>query len=219
MRILLADDHALVRCVYRRILEKEFHEAEFGEAENSQRAMDAMLEESWDLVILDIYMPGCGGLDVLTKIRAQRPGIQILIVSMHAQQSFVFRALRSGASGYLDKASTSGELIKAVGCVLEGRRYLGQALAEQWAAALGCPEADVLEGKLSNREFDVLRKIATGTSVVKIAHEMRLSSNAVGTYRSRIFKKMQMLTNTDLMLYAIQNRLVVSDPECSRANA
>jgi DNA-binding NarL/FixJ family response regulator len=209
MRILLADDHALVRCVFRRILEKKFHEAEFGEAENSQQAIDAMMEQSWDLVILDIYMPGCGGLDVLSKIRAKSPGVPILIVSMHAQQSFVLRALRTGASGYLDKASTSEELVKAVGCVLEGRRYLSEALAEQWAAALGCPENDVLEGKLSNREFDVLRKIASGASVVKIAREMRLSSNTIGTYRSRILKKMQMLTNTDLTLYAIHNRLVV----------
>jgi DNA-binding NarL/FixJ family response regulator len=208
MRILLADDHALVRCVFKHILETHFPDAEFGEAENCQQAVDAALAQSWDLVILDISMPGRGGLDVLKKIHAQRPKTPVLIVSMHAEQSFVMRAFRTGATGYLDKASTSHELIEAVERVLSGNRYISNALAEQWAVTLGCTPEDLLDQQLSNREFEVMRRIASGETVRTIAQDMLLSGNSIGTYRMRILKKMQMHTNADLTRYAIQNRLV-----------
>jgi DNA-binding NarL/FixJ family response regulator len=208
MRILLADDHAILRNGLKLILAGAFKKAEFGEAEDCRQAIEVALAQPWDLVILDISMPGRGGLDVLKELHAQRPKTPVLILSMYVERQFAVRAFRSGASGYLTKASASAELLKAVERILAGGRYVSTALAEQLASELGGTGAGVLHERLSDREFEILRLIATGKTVKEIADELSLSGNTISTYRARILEKMKMRTNAELTHYAISNTLV-----------
>ncbi len=208
MRILLADDHAIVRNGLRLILSEALNAPTFGEAENCQQALAAVIEHPWDLVILDISMPGRGGLDVLKELTSQRPKTPVLVLSMHAEKQFAVRALRAGAAGYLTKASAGAELIKAVEHIMAGGRYVSSGLAEHLAAELGHPRGDLLHERLSAREFEILRMIASGKTVKEIAAEVALSGNTISTYRVRILKKMQMRTNAELTHYAVSNKLV-----------
>lgn len=207
MRILLADNHALGRDVLKRLLGQTFKDVEFGEAEDNQQAINAALAQPWDLIMLEIAMSG-GSLEVLKKIHAARPGIPVLIVSRQAGQSFLTRVIQAGAAGYLDKTSTIHDLIEAVRQVLSGKRYINQTLVEQWASTLDNTVRNRLDEQLSDREFAVMLRIASGRQVSEIASDMRLSVSSIATYRSRILKKLKMLTNVDLMRYAIQHQLV-----------
>jgi len=208
MRILLADDHAMVRNGLQLILAAAFKEAKFGEAADCQQALAAAIEHHWDLVILDVSMPGRGGLDVLKELKAQRPKTPVLVLSMHAERQFAVRALRAGAAGYLTKASAGAELLKAVERILAGGRYVSAMLAEQLAAELGHAGGGLLHERLSAREFEILRLIASGKTVKEIAVELALSGNTISTYRARILEKMKMRTNAELTHYAISNQLV-----------
>lgn len=208
MKILLADDHAMLRSGLTLLLTEAFKDVIFGEAESSQQALEAALAEPWDLIILDISMPGRGGLDVLKEIHALRPLTPVLMLSMHAERQFAVRAFRAGASGYLTKASAGAELIRAVERVLAGGRYVSTVLAEQLAFVLGGGGSDQLHERLSDREFEILRLIASGKTVKEIAGELSLSGNTISTYRSRILEKMAMQTNAELTHYAISNKLV-----------
>jgi two-component system, NarL family, invasion response regulator UvrY len=208
MRILLADDHAVMRQGLQLILAEAFKEAEFGEAGDSQKALEAALAKPWDLVILDISMPGRGGLDVLKEIKAQRPKTPVLVLSMYVERQFAVRAFRAGAAGYLTKASAATELLKAVERILAGGRYVSAKLAEQLASELGRAESGLLHERLSAREFEILRLIASGKTVKEMADELDLSSNTISTYRTRILQKMGMKTNAQLTHYAISNNLV-----------
>ncbi len=208
MRILLADDHAILRNGLKLILAGEFKKAEFGEAEDCRQALEAALAQSWDLVILDISMPGRGGLDVLKELHAQRPKTPVLVLSMYSERQFAVRAFRSGASGYLTKASAGSELIKAVERILAGGRYVSTALAEQLASELDNIGTGVLHARLSDREFEILRLIASGKTVKEMAGELSLSVNTISTYRTRILEKMKMRTNAELTHYAISNKLI-----------
>ena len=208
MRILLADDHAMVRSAFKRLLAGAFKISELGEAADCQQALDAALAKPWDIVILDISMPGCGGLGVLKEIRAQRPQLPVLMVTMHAEQHFVVRAFRAGAAGYLHKTSLSGELIKAIESIRDGGLYLSTAMAEQWVAVRSYDTGDILHERLSKREFEILRRIASGKTVREIADNLHLSINTINTYRLRVLEKMQLFTNADLTRYAINNQLV-----------
>ncbi|MCX6879567.1 MAG: response regulator transcription factor [Verrucomicrobia bacterium] len=208
MRILLADDHAILRSGLKLLLAQAYPETEFGEAETCQQALERALSHPWDIVILDISMPGRGGLDVLKEIRAQLPMIPVLILSMFEEPQFAVRAFRAGASGYLTKASAGAELIRAIGRILAGGRYVSSVLAEQLAAVLGDAEGHQLHERLSNREFELLRLIGAGKTVKESAGELCLSVNTVSTYRTRILEKMNMRTNADLTRYAINNKLV-----------
>lgn len=207
MRILLADDHAILRNGLKLILAGAFKDVEVGEAEDCQHALAAALAHSWDLVILDIAMPGRGGLDVLKELHAQRPKTPVLVLSMYSERQFAVRAFRVGASGYLTKASAGAELLKAVDRILAGGRYVSTALAEQLADELGGATAGVLHERLSDREFEILRLIASGKTVKEMADELSLSGNTVSTYRARILEKMKMRTNAELTHYAISNKL------------
>ena len=208
MKILLADDHAMMRSGLKLLLLESFKDVAFGEAENCQQALDAALAEPWDLVILDIAMPGRGGLDVIKEIHAQRPELPVLMLSTYGERQFAMRAFRSGAKGYLTKASAGTELTRAVERVLAGGLYVSSSLAEQMASVLGGAGGGQLHERLSDREFEILRLLAAGKTVKSIASELSLSVNTISTYRARILEKMNMHTNAELMHYAMSNNLV-----------
>jgi two-component system invasion response regulator UvrY len=208
MKILLADDHAMLRSGLKLMLAEAFSEAEFGEAENSQQALEVALSQPWHLIILDVSMPGRGGLDVLKEIRAQRILTPVLMLSMYAERQFAVRAFRAGATGYLTKASAGTELIRAVERILAGGRYVSTVLAEQLASVLGNAGGELLHERLSDREFEILRLIGSGKTVKEIAAELSLSGNTISTYRTRILEKMKFHTNAELTHYAISNKLV-----------
>ena len=207
MKILLADDHAVVRRGLRQILSDQFKHASFGEAGNAQEALDLIWKQEWDVVVLDITMPGRSGLDVLREIKQFKPRLPVLVLSMHPENQFAVRVLKSGASGYMTKESAPDELVGAVKKVLAGGRYVSSALAESLAASLSANQKAPQE-KLSDREFQVLRLIASGKMVTDIARELSLSAKTISTYRSRILEKMGMKNNAELMHYAIEHRLV-----------
>lgn len=199
----------MLRSGLKLILAQAFKDAEFGEAGDCRQALETALANPWDLVILDISMPGRGGLDVLKEFRALRPNVPVLVLSMFAERQFAVRAFRSGASGYLTKASAGSELLSAVTRILAGGRYVSTVLAEQLADELGSAETGVLHERLSDREFEILRLIASGKTVKEIADELCLSGNTISTYRTRILEKMRMRTNAELTHYAISNKLIV----------
>ena len=203
----MADDHAVVRHGLKQILTDAFKRATYGEARNAQEALDLVWKQEWDVVVLDITMPGRSGLDVLREIKKSKPRLPVLVLSMHPENQFAVRVLKCGASGYMTKESAPDELVGAVKKVLAGGRYVSNALAEDLAASLSASQKAPQE-KLSDREFQVLRLIASGKMVTDIAHELSLSVKTISTYRSRILDKMGMKNNAELMHYAIQHRLV-----------
>ena len=208
MKILLADDHAILRGGLKLVLGEAFPGVEFGEAEDAQQALAAALAQPWDLIILDISMIGQSGLDVLLEIHAQRPRIPVLMLSMFTERQYAVRALRAGACGYLTKASAGAELIRAVEHILAGHRYVSAALAEQIASVLGHIPTGPLHERLSNRELEILRLIASGMTLSEMVLHLALSCNTISTYRARMMEKMQMHTNAELIHYAVLNQLV-----------
>ena len=192
------------------VLSEVFKDAQFRETENCQQTLDAALQSPWDLIILDISMPGRGGLDVLKEIRAQNPKVPVLMLSMYIERQFAVRAFRAGANGYLTKVSAGAELIRAVERILAGGHYVSADLAEHLVTVLSGTQnqTDMLHERLSAREFEILRLIASGKTVKEIAAELCLSGNTISTYRTRILEKMKMHTNAELTQYAISNSLV-----------
>jgi len=208
MRILLADDHTVVRHGLRQILAEEFKKAVFGEARNAQEALDLVWKENWDVAILDITMPGRSGLEVLREIKKSKPRLPVLVLSMHPENQFAVRVLKRGASGYMTKESASAELVGAVRKVLAGGRYVSNWLAEKLATYLANDNQKPAQELLSDREFQVLRLIASGKIVSEIARELSLSVKTISTYRTRILEKMGLRNNAELMHYAMQHQLV-----------
>jgi DNA-binding NarL/FixJ family response regulator len=207
MRILLADDHAVVRHGLKQILADEFKRAAFGEARNAQEALNRVWKEAWDIVVLDITMPGRSGLEVLREIRKSHPKLPVLVLSMHPEGQFAVRVLKRGAAGYMTKESAPEELVGAVKKIMAGGRYVSTSLAEKLATYLSSDQKPPQE-RLSDREFQVLRLIASGKIVSEIAKELSLSVKTISTYRSRILEKMGMRNNAELMHYAMQHQLV-----------
>lgn len=207
-RILLTDDHPILRAGLRRILEEAFPGAQVGEAGSAEEALAKVEAEPWDLLLLDVSLPGRGGLEAIPHFKAQDPRLPILMLSMYAEQQFAVRALRAGASAYLTKEHAAEELIQAIRTVLSGHRYIGTALAEQLAAYIALDRERAPHELLSAREFEVFRRIASAQGLTEIGDELGLSVKTVSTYRTRILEKMQMGTNAELMQYAIRNRLV-----------
>jgi DNA-binding NarL/FixJ family response regulator len=208
MRILIADDHAVVRQGLKQILAAEFRHAVFGEASNGQQAIDLAWKSSWDVLVLDITMPGQSGLDVLKAIKKTRPKLPVLMLSMHPEDQFAVRMLKIGAAGYMTKESAPAELVGAVKKVMSGGRYVSAALAEKMAAFLALDVQTLPHERLSDREFLVLRQIASGKTVSAIAKELSLSVKTISTYRTRILEKTGMANSAELTHYAIQNKLV-----------
>src|SRR5580658_5897406 len=208
MRILIADDHAVVRQGMKQILAGAFKRSVFGEAANSQEALDRVWKEQWDIVVLDLTMPGRSGLEVLKEIKRARPKLPVLILSMHPEDQFAVRLLKAGASGYMTKESAPDELVGAVNKVVSGRRYVSAALAEKLASLIVHDPSSAPHERLSDREFLILRMIASGKPVGAIARELSLSVKTVSTYRARLLEKMCMSNNSELVHYAFQNQLV-----------
>jgi two-component system invasion response regulator UvrY len=209
MKILLTDDHAVVRHGLKQILADEFKKATFGEARNAQEALNKIWSENWDVVVLDITMPGRSGLEVLREIKKSKPKLPVLVLSMHPEGQFAVRVLKRGASGYMTKESAPDELVGAIKKVLAGGRYVSNSLAEKLASYVSGGDAQKQpQEKLSDREFQVLRLIASGKIVSEIAKELSLSVKTISTYRSRILEKMGMKNNAELMHYAMQHQLV-----------
>jgi two-component system, NarL family, invasion response regulator UvrY len=208
MKILLTDDHAVVRHGLKQILADEFKKATFGEARNAQEALNRVWKENWDVVVLDITMPGRSGLEVLREIKKSKPRLPVLVLSMHPEGQFAVRVLKRGASGYMTKESAPAELVGAIKKVLAGGRYVSPSLAEKLATYVSADAPKTPQEKLSDREFQVLRLIASGKIVSEIAKELSLSVKTISTYRSRILEKMEMKNNAELMHYAMQHQLV-----------
>jgi two-component system invasion response regulator UvrY len=206
--ILIADDHAVVRAGLRQFLEESGRVGFVAEASTGQQAMDLLRTQRFDLLILDINMPGRGGLDILKNVRASFPETRVLIVSGFPEQQYAVNVLKAGASGYLSKESAPEELLKAVHIVLSGRRYVSSTLAEQLASQLDVDSEQPIHAGLSEREFQILCKLAAGRSVTDIATELCLSVKTVSTYRSRVLEKMSLKSNADITRYALQNGLI-----------
>jgi two-component system invasion response regulator UvrY len=213
MRILLADDHTVVRRGLKQILAEEFKRAAFGEARNAEEALDLVGKELWDVIVLDITMPGRSGLEVMREIRKLRPRLPVLVLSVHPENQFAVRLLKLGAAGYMTKESAAEELVGAVKKVLAGGRYVSASLAETLATNLSSGPVRPPQELLSDREFQVLRLIASGKIVSEIARELDLSVKTISTYRSRILEKMGLRNNAELMHYAMQRQLVEMVPE------
>jgi two-component system invasion response regulator UvrY len=208
IRVLISDDHAILRRGLIEILSREFKNVVCGEAENAQEVLAKIQDYGWDLVILDLSMPGRSGVDLLGDLKRARPKLPVLVLSMHPEDQYGKRVLRAGASGYMNKDSAPDELIKAVHKVLAGGRYVSAALAERLVLELNQEFGRPRHEALSNREFEVLRMIASGKPVGKIAEELHLGVTTISTYRARILEKMNMTTSAELMHYALRNHLV-----------
>jgi len=208
MRVLIADDHAVFRRGLKETIGEVFPKVTFGEAKTAQETVSLVRQQDWEIVILDISMPGLSGLDILDDVRRLRPKLPVLFLSMHPEEQYARRALKSGAAGYLTKDSIPDELKDAVRRILAGGRYVSATLAEKLAFDLRGGADTPVHELLSSREFQVLRMIASGKTVKQIADEISLSVKTVSTYRARILEKAGMKTTAELIRYAIQAQLV-----------
>jgi two-component system, NarL family, invasion response regulator UvrY len=206
-RILLVDDHAVVRRGVRSILEDQLAGIEVLEAGNGDEAL-AAIASPLDVIVLDLSMPGRSGFDLLAEIKHRCPTVPVLIMSLHAEDQFAIRALRAGAAGYLTKSAAPEQLVGAVTKVMRGGRYVSEAVAERLLADAGGTPSSTRHERLSDREFDVMRGIASGSSVSEIAAQMHLSVKTVSTYRTRLLDKMGMTSNAELTRYALEHGLV-----------
>jgi DNA-binding NarL/FixJ family response regulator len=207
-KVLIADDHDIFRHGVRDLLEHAFGPLTFGEARNSRQAEDLLRRTAWDLVLLDIQMPGRSGLEVLAEARRLRPKTPVLVLSMYPEEEFALRAFQLGAAGYLNKQAAADELIAAVRKVLAGGKYVTAALAERLAASLGGELPAAPHQTLSPRELQVLQRVAAGKTLKEIAAELALSEKTVGTYRARVAAKLGLSTNVELARYALRHGLV-----------
>jgi DNA-binding NarL/FixJ family response regulator len=208
VKILIADDHAVVRRGLRQIINDEPDFEVVAEAQNGQEVLDQLDKVDCNVLVLDITMPDKNGLAVLQEVKATRPRLPILILSMHPEDQFALRALKLGASGYLTKESAPEELVGALRKVTNGGKYISSTLAEQLVAEIGSDSPRPSPERLSEREFQVLRMIAQGKTISQIAEDMGLSVKTVSTYRTRLLQKMKMKTNAELVRYAVQHGLV-----------
>lgn len=208
MRILIVDDHPIFRAGLKETLAKESDVEFVGEADNGHKALQLARKQRWDVVVLDITMPGKGGLEVLQELQREQPKLPVLVLSAHPEEQLALRLLKAGAAGYLTKDKAPQVLIAAVRKVLRGGRYISESLAEKAVQALASPTTKPLHEALSDREYQVMRMIASGKTIQEIGKECFLSVRTVSTYRARTLEKMDMKTNTDLIRYALQNKLV-----------
>lgn len=207
IKVLIADDHTIVREGLKQIVRETCDIAVAAEASNGQEVLDKITRQHFDVIVLDISMPGLNGIEVLKQIHSQKPKVPVLILSIHPEEQYAIRVLRAGASGYLTKESAADELIKAIRKVSMGGKYITSSLAEKLALAIDINTEKPLHETLSDREFQVLTLIASGKTVKTIAEHLCLSKKTISTYRSRILEKMKMKNNAELMHYSIQHGL------------
>jgi len=208
MRILIADDHPIFRAGLKETLAKEADVDFVGEADNGHKALELARKQHWDAVVLDITMPGKGGLEVLQELRRERPKLPVLVLSAHPEDQLALRLLKAGAAGYLTKDKAPKVLLSAIRKILSGGKYISESLAEKAVLNLLSETTKPLHETLSDREYQVMRMVAAGKTMKKIGKELFLSVRTVSTYRARVLEKMNMKTNAELIRYALQNKLV-----------
>jgi two-component system invasion response regulator UvrY len=207
-RILLVDDHEVVRDGVKRILDRPDHTMTYGEASNGPEALRLVRELDWHLAVLDISLGEGSGLEVLKELKHIRPNMPVLILTMHSEEQYARRAFKAGAAGYVTKDSSRSELAEAVEKVMKGGTYVSRSLAEKLVVYFANNTERPLHELLSDREFEVMRWIASGKTVTEIAALLTLSDKTISTYRARILEKMEMKNNAELMHYALRNNLV-----------
>jgi len=213
IRVLIADDHALVRDGLRHILQNAKGFEVVGEASDGVSTIALVRSQQAEVLVLDLSMPGRNGVELIKQIKDELPGLRILVLTMHAEQQYAVRAFKAGASGYLTKESASAELVSAVSKVAAGGVYVSLAMAERFAQSLNEPVDTLPHQRLSDREFDVFRRIAVGQTLSEIATELCVSSKTVSTYKTRILEKMQMPHEAALVRYAMRHKLLGEDDE------
>jgi two-component system invasion response regulator UvrY len=208
MRILIADDHAIVRRGLRDILQEEFPFAEIEEVADAEDLIKKVVKNNWDIVLTDLSMPGRGGLDALCQIKQFQPKLPVLVLSMYPEEQYAIRVLKAGASGYVNKNTPPDEFLNAVIKVLSGKKYITATIAERLASSFDYNSGKLLHDQLSDREFEVMKLLAAGKTVSEIAQLNNLVATTISTYRSRILLKMNLKTNADLTQYAIEHGLI-----------
>lgn len=208
LKILIADDHAIVRRGLKDLLQEAFPTAELKEVADAESLIHQVMKEKWNVVITDLSMPGRSGLEALQQIKLYDAKLPVLVLSVYPEEQYAVRVLKSGAAGYLNKDLAPEELVKAVQTVLEGRKYITPQVAEQLASVVDMNSQQEPHTQLSDREFEVFKMLAAGRSVSEIAACLHLGITTISTYRSRILTKMNMNTNADLTQYAIQQKLM-----------
>jgi two-component system invasion response regulator UvrY len=207
-KVLIADDHPMVRAGLRRLLRDDRSITDIGEAASGNETLDKLRSDNWDLLLLDISMPDRSGLDILRHVRASHVGTKVLVLSALSERQYALNVLKGGASGFLPKECAAEDLLAATRAVLQGRRYVSSQIAELLVTDLNSDNDRPLHGRLSEREFQVFYKIAAGRSVSAIGDELCLSVKTVSTYRSRILEKMNLQTNADITTYALRNHII-----------
>lgn len=208
IRILLADDHPVVRKGLRQILQEEFQAATVGEVNDGEALIRQVIERDWDIVITDLMMPGRSGLEALQQIKRLKPSLPVLIMSIHSEELYALRALKAGASGYLKKDMAPEELVKGINTVLAGRQYITAAVAETMRSVIMNETGKEPHQLLSDREFEVFKMLAVGKSISEISDVLSLGVSTVSTYKVRILTKMNLKTNADLTMYATKKSLL-----------
>jgi two-component system invasion response regulator UvrY len=208
LKILIADDHAVVRLGVKHIVLGAFPNAEAGEAANGQAVLEAVRDAPWDLLILDIGMPVRSGLEIMSELRHMAPHLRILVLTVHAEEQFALRLLKSGVSGYLTKERAPEELVQAIRKIMAGGKYVSTVLAERIALSLDTSVDKLPHETLSDREFQVMRMIASGMSVAEIAEALSLHVRTVGTFRRHILRKLNLKSTQEIAYYAIRGGLV-----------
>ena len=208
LRLLIVDDHSVVRHGLREILARGFPGAEFGEAHRVSEMLERVWREPWDGIIIDITMPGRSGLDALCDLKQATPKTPVLVLSMHGEDQYAVRALKAGASGYVTKDKAPEELVSAVTRMVAGGRYVSATLAEKLAADLVAPSERLPHESLSQREFQVLCLLAKARTLKEIASELSLSDKTVSTYHVRLLEKMGMTRDAQLVRYALDHQLI-----------
>lgn len=207
-KMLIVDDHTVVRDGVKRMFDEQPGTVAFGEASAPHEAIKLVREQDWDIVVLDLALGESSGLEVLQELKKLRPKLPVLILSMYAEEQYARRAFKAGASGYITKDCTRAELVGAITTVLQGRKYVSPTLAELLIIDLERGTDQPLHETLSTREFEVMCLIASGKTVSEIANILALSVKTISTYRARILEKMGLKTNAAITHYAIQNKLV-----------
>ncbi|MBR7978452.1 response regulator transcription factor [Burkholderia cenocepacia] len=212
IRVLIADDHTLVRDGLRHILQNANDFVVAGEANDSASTIALIRGTEAEVLVLDLSMPGRNGIELIKQIKDEKPALHILVLTMHAEQQYAVRAFRAGASGYMTKESASAELVAALTKIAAGGVYVSLTMAEQFAQSLNEPTDLLPHQRLSDREFDVFRRVTTGESISEIAQALCVSVKTVSTYKTRILEKMQMANDTALVRYAMRHKLF-DDPD------
>lgn len=206
--ILIVDDHALFRQGLMKIIDSHFNDIIYGEASSAAEAIELNAKQKWDILLLDINLPGRSGLDIIKELKESTPGLAILVLSMYPEDQFAVRVMKTGAAGYLIKDSTPEHLVEAINRLLDGRQFITPSVAELLVDKLRDGAKQTPYDLLTNREFQVFRLIAVGHSVTNIAKKLSLSVKTISTYRTHILEKLKLRNNADMIYYAIKNNLI-----------